>query len=69
MEVFSVRLREMRLKKGFKQKDMADLLGITPRAYQYYEEGKRYPDFRGLLLLAEHLNVSIDYLVGRTDDK
>ena len=48
---------------------MADLLGITPRAYQYYEEGKRYPDFRGLLLLAEHLNVSIDYLVGRTDDK
>ncbi|MCG4528191.1 helix-turn-helix domain-containing protein [Intestinimonas massiliensis] len=69
MEVFSVRLREMRLKKGFRQKDMADLLGITPRAYQYYEEGKRYPDFRGLLLLAEHLNVSIDYLVGRTDDK
>ena len=69
MEVFSVSLREMRLKKGFRQKDMADLLGITPRAYQYYEEGKRYPDFRGLLLLAEHLNVSIDYLVGRTDDK
>ena len=69
MEVFSVRLREMRLKKGFRQKDMADLLGITPRAYQYYEEGKRYPDFRGLLLLAEHLNVSIDYLVSRTDDK
>ena len=69
MEVFSVRLREMRLKKGFRQKDMADLLGITPRAYQYYEEGKRNPDFRGLLLLAEHLNVSIDYLVGRTDDK
>ena len=69
MEVFSVRLREMRLKKGFRQKDMADLLGITPRAYQYYEEGKRYPDFRGLLLLAEHLNVSIDSLVGRTDDK
>lgn len=69
MEVFSVRLREMRLKRGVRQKDMADLLGITPRAYQYYEEGKRYPDFRGLLLLAEHLNVSIDYLVGRTDDK
>ena len=48
MEVFSVRLREMRLKKGFRQKDMADLLGITPRAYQYYEEGKRYPDLLGV---------------------
>ena len=34
MELFSVRLREERLKLGIKQKDMAGLLGITPRAYR-----------------------------------
>ena len=53
MELFSVILREERLKLGIKQKDMAGLLSITPRAYQYYEEGKRFPDFHGLLKIAD----------------
>lgn len=69
MELFSVRLREERLKLGIKQKDMAGLLGITPRAYQYHEEGKRFPDFHGLLKIADCLHISIDYLVGRKDER
>ena len=69
MELFSVRLREERLKLGIKQKDMAGLLGITPRAYQYYEEGKRFPDFHGLLKIADCLHILIDYLVGRKDER
>ena len=60
MELFSVILREERLKLGIKQKDMAGLLSITPRAYQYYEEGKRFPDFHGLLKIADCLQISID---------
>ena len=69
MELFSVRLREERLKLGIKQKDMAGLLGITPRAYQSYAEGKRFPDFHGLLKIADCLHISIDYLVGRKDER
>ena len=68
MELFSVILREERLKLGIKQKDMAGLLSITPRAYQY-EEGKRFPDFHGLLKIADCLHISIDYLVGRKDER
>lgn len=47
----------------------AGLLSITPRAYQYYEEGKRFPDFHGLLKIADCLHISIDYLVGRKDER
>ena len=41
-------------------------LGITVRAYRYYEEGKRYPDFQGLIALADYFGVTLDDLVGRT---
>ena len=47
---------------------VADHLGLTCRAYQYYEGGKGFPDYHGLLALAEYFGVSIDYLVGRTDN-
>lgn len=45
-----------------------EYLGISTRAYQYYESGERYPDFEGLLALADYFQVSIDYLVGRSDE-
>ena len=67
MNEFSKRLREIRRKKGFKQREMADRLGITLRAYQYYEEGKHVPDLDGLVALADVLEVSLDYLAGRVD--
>lgn len=47
---------------------MGEYLGISTRAYQYYESGERYPDFEGLLALADYFQVSIDYLVGRSDE-
>ena len=68
MAVFCERLRELRNERGFTQKELAEHLNITPRAYQYYEQGERFPDFHGLLALADYLGVKIDYLVGRTDE-
>lgn len=67
MDNFKNRLREQRIKSGATQKAMADYLGVTTRAYQFYESGGRYPDFQGLLALADYFDVSIDYLVGRSD--
>ena len=69
MDIFKNRLKELRTARGVTSKDMGEYLGITPRAYQYYESGTRYPDFKGLLLLADFFEVSIDYLVGRSDTK
>ena len=67
MDIFKDRLKEQRIKSGATQKAMGEYLGITTRAYQFYESGERYPDFQGLLLLADYFDVSIDYLVGRSD--
>ena len=67
MEIFAVRLKELRTEYKISQKDLAEKLGISDRAYRYYEEGKRYPDFQGLLMLADCFQVSLDYLVGRSD--
>ena len=66
---FKVRLKAIRIERGITLKEISEHLGITMRAYQYYESGERYPDFKGLIALADYLDVSIDYLVGRTDIK
>ena len=66
MERFSERLQELRKEKNATKEDLAAHLGITVRAYRYYEEGKRYPDFQGLIALADYFGVTLDDLVGRT---
>lgn len=69
MTTFSARLQEIRKERGFSRKEMAEKLKITPRAYQYYEEGKREPDYDKLAALARHLNITTDYLLGLTETK
>ena len=58
-------LREINLKL---QKDMALLLDISIRQYQRYEKGEQEPNIDTLIKIADFYNVSIDYLVGRTDN-
>lgn len=69
MSTFSARLQQVRQERGFSRKEIAEVLQVTPRAYQYYEEGKREPDYDKLILLARHLNISADYLLGLTDNQ
>lgn len=68
MASLAERLVQLRQQRGIRQKDIAELLGVSERAVQYYESGKRHPDFEGLIKLADYFNVSLDYLVGRSDD-
>jgi len=69
MEIFKIRLKECRIERNISIKEIHEYLGISDRAYRYYESGQRYPDFKGLIALADYLDVSIDYLVGRTDTR
>ena len=46
---------------------MAELCGLKLRGYQQYEYSETYPTVPGLLFLADYFNVSLDYLMGRTD--
>jgi len=69
MKDFSERLKELRKERKISQKALGELLGISDRNIRFYESGEHRPDFEGLLLLAEYFGVSIDYLVGRTDNR
>ncbi len=63
--IFSSKLREVRIHRSFTQQNVADALGISLRAYQYYEQGTREPSLQMLVDLSNFLNVSADYLLGR----
>ena len=65
--MFNKRLREMRMKRGFTQQRLADTLDIALRSYQCYETGTRTPNYGLLVLIADTLDVSLDYLLGRDD--
>jgi transcriptional regulator with XRE-family HTH domain len=68
MLVFAERLRKCRKTKGLTQKQAAILFKIGERHWQKYESGEQTPTFEGLIALADYFDVSIDYLVGRSDD-
>ena len=64
---FSTRLRELRTSAELRQKDLADALGVAQTTIANYEQGTRFPDETNLRRIADHFNVSLDYLLGRTD--
>lgn len=57
----------MRMKRGFTQQKLADTLNIALRSYQCYETGTRTPCYDLLILIADTLDVSLDYLLGRDE--
>jgi len=59
----------LRKEKKVPQKELADLLGISIRGYQFYESEDNEPNIKVLTVLADFYGVSIDYLVGRTDKR
>lgn len=61
------RLALLRKEKGLTQEELAQALNITRSALSLYEIGKRDPDTETLRKIAGFFNVSVDYLLGRTD--
>lgn len=63
------RLKEIREDKDLNQIDVAKALGIKQQQYSEYEIGKRLIPINYLYDLAEFYDTSLDYLVGRTDER
>ena len=63
-----VRLAELRYENGFSQEDIAEILNIQRPQYTLYETDKREIPVKYLRILAKKYNVSIDYIVGETDN-
>ena len=66
---FNENLKEARLKSGLSQKDVAENIGVAKSTYSLYESGSREPNVNTIKKIADFFNVSVDYLLGRTDDK
>ena len=64
MEFFK-NLYFLRKEKGLNQQTIADELGISLRAYRYYEQGEREPQMSVLIRMADYFDLSLDELVGR----
>lgn len=62
---FCTRLKQLRLQSHFMQKEIADSIGISVRAFQRYEHGDSQPNIETLIKLADFFQVSLDFLVGR----
>ena len=60
-------LREIRIQRKKTQQEMADLIGVALQSYQRYEQGEREPSLSTLVALADALEVTTDYLLGRED--
>ncbi len=63
------RLEDLRVDKDMTQKDIADILGCQREVYRRYEKGTRTIPIDFLIVLAKYYNVSIDYIVGISDNK
>lgn len=62
-----MKLKELRLDSGKTQKELADYLNVKQNTYSQYENGKRQIPIETLIRLADFYDVSVDYLLGRTE--
>ena len=69
MEIFSERLKRLRQESGISQRAFAKILGIAHASYQRYERENGEPNQTTLVKIAQHFDVSTDYLLGLTNDE
>ena len=67
MSVFSNRLKSLRVSKNVTQVQVAESIGLSESAYQHYERATREPTLSNITKLADFFDVSVDYLLGRTN--
>lgn len=58
-------LKELRQQHNVTAKAVAEAVGILPDTYRSYETGRREPNLKTLVLIADYFHVSTDYLLGR----
>ena len=67
MEIFSKRLKELRIAAGYTQQQMADMLNIRQQSYTRYENNVGEPNLSTVVAISKIFDVSSDYLLGISD--
>ena len=65
--ILNQRLRSLRVNNKFTQQDIANVLGVLPTTFQKFEHGTARPKLENIVKLADFFNVSVDYLLGRSN--
>ena len=68
MKVFPQRLKELRLKKGLTQTELAKYMNVSQGGYTKWENGRTEPNLETFLKLASILNTTTSYLLGESDE-
>ena len=68
MEMFCKRVKELRVENGITQKQLAEKLHTTNSAVCDWEKGRSQPDLQMLANIAKLFDVSVDYLLGLSDN-
>ena len=63
------RIQDLRIDSDLSQKKIGEILHISQRSYSHYETGSRNIPIEMLIRLADYYDTTLDYLVGRTDNK
>lgn len=63
-----MRLNELRKQKNISQLKLSMDLGLNQNTLSRYETGAREADYKTLILIADYFDVSLDYLLERTDN-
>ena len=63
------RIQDLRVDSDLSQRHLGEILHISQRSYSHYETGSRGIPIEMLIRLADYYDTTIDYLVGRTDNK
>ena len=61
------RLKQLRIKNGLKQQELANMFGLSSGTISFYESEQRKPDIDFIVAVAKYFDVSTDYLLGLTN--
>lgn len=65
---FGKKIKMLRNEKQITQKELGEIIGVSERVVGYYETDNRFPKDNSVIVkIAEYFNVSLDYLLGKSD--
>ena len=67
MNVLAARLKSLRMRRELERSDVAKALGIAYQTYVNYENGARMPKSDTLVAIADFYDVTVDFLIGKTE--
>ncbi|BDR67016.1 hypothetical protein K144312032_12440 [Clostridium tetani] len=69
MNIFADRIKKLRLEKNLTLAELGRMLGMSRQNLSFIEQGYNMPSLKTVLMFGDYYNVSLDYLLGRTDIK